>query len=234
MPKTEPFDKNRDRYENWFEVNEYAYQSELKAAGELLPEIGEGMEIGVGSGLFAGPLGIRYGVEPSVKMRELALERGVEAVYGTGESLPYDDGRFDYALMVTTICFLDDVEASFKEAYRVLKPKGALIIGYVDKQSELGKYYLAHKNESLFYKPATFYSTDEVLYFLRKMGFGGFDFRQTIFHPLHEIKAVEPVKRGYGEGSFVVVRGNKLGQRISKGNNARVNMAYSDNLVNFR
>jgi len=209
MPKTGPFDKNRDRYESWFEVNECAYRSELKAVGELLPGSGEGMEIGVGSGLFAGPLGIRYGVEPSSKMRELAVKRGVEAVYGTGESLPYDDGTFDYALMVTTICFLDDVEASLKEAYRVLGPKGAIIIGYVDKQSELGKYYLVHKNESLFYRQATFYSTDEVLLFLRVAGFRDFSFRQTIFHPLHEIKDVEPVKRGYGEGSFVVVRGDK-------------------------
>ncbi len=209
MPKTEPFDKNRDRYENWFEVNEYAYQSELNSVRELLPETGEGMEIGVGSGLFAGHLGIRYGIEPSAKMRELAVKRGIEVVDGTGEALPYDDGRFDYALMVTTICFLDDVGSSMREAYRVLRPKGSLIIGYVDKQSALGKYYLVHKNESVFYQPATFYSTDEVLLFLRKAGFTDFSFRQTIFHPLKDIKAVEPVKRGYGEGSFVVVRGNK-------------------------
>ncbi len=209
MPKTEPFDKNRARYENWFEVNEHAYRSELNAVRELLPETGEGMEIGVGSGLFAGPLGIRYGVEPSSKMRELAVKRGIEVVDGTGEALPYDDGRFDYALMVTTICFLDDVETSLREAHRVLRPKGSLIIGYVDKQSELGKYYLAHKNESVFYQPATFYSTDEVLLFLRRAGFRDFSFKQTIFHPLHEIQAEEPVKQGYGDGSFVVVRGNK-------------------------
>ena len=209
MARTEPFDKHRDRYENWFEMNKYAYQSELNAVKELLPETGEGMEIGVGSGLFAGPLGIRHGVEPSEKMRELALKRGVKAVNGIGESLPYNDARFDYALMVTTICFLDDVAASLKEAYRVLRPEGFLIIGFVDRQSVLGKYYLEHKDKSLFYGPAVFYSTDDVLRFLRDAGFGDFDFRQTIFHLLKDIHEVEPVKKGYGEGSFVVVRGNK-------------------------
>ena len=36
-----------------------------------------------------------------------------------------------------------------------------------------------------------------------------FNFRQTLFPPLNELKHIEPVKEGYGEGSFVVVRGFK-------------------------
>lgn len=206
MAKTEPFDKYTAQYEQWFELNKYAYESEILAIKALLPATGEGLEIGVGSGLFAKPFGIKYGIDPSEKMREIARKRGIDAIDGTAESLPYEDSRFDFALMVTTICFLDDVEAALKEAHRVIKPGGSLIISFVDKNSALGKQYLQHKNESLFYEIATFYSVDEVIFFLKKAGFKDYTFTQTVFHYLYEIHAVEPVKEGYGEGSFVAVR----------------------------
>jgi len=209
MAKTKPFDLHTARYEQWFGLNKYAYESEISAIQSLLPASGEGLEIGVGSGLFADPLGIRHGVDPSGKMRELARKRGIEAVNGVAESLPYEDARFDFALMVTTICFLDDTQAALREAYRVLKSGGYLIIGFVDRESDLGKQYLAHREESLFYKIATFYSTDEVVALLERAGFKDFMFKQTVFHSLGEIHSVEPVKEGYGEGSFVVVRARK-------------------------
>jgi len=209
MAKTEPFDRYTAQYEQWFKLNKYAYESEILAIKALLPASGEGFEIGVGSGLFAKPFGIKYGIDPSKKMREIARKRGIDTIDGIAESLPYDDSRFDFALMVTTICFLDDIEAALKEAHRVIKPGGFLIIGFVDKNSALGKQYLKHKNESLFYGIATFYSVDEVVFFLKKAGFRDYTFTQTVFHYLHEIHAVEPVKKGYGEGSFVAVRAIK-------------------------
>jgi len=209
MAKTKPFDEHINQYEHWFVVNKYAYESELQAVKTLLPASVEGFEIGVGSGLFAKPLGVKYGVEPSSKMRKIAKKRGIDVVDGIGEALPYEDSRFDFALIVTTICFLDDVEAAIKEAYRVIKPGGSLIIGFVDKDSTLGRLYQQHKNESLFYGVATFYSVEEVVFYMKKAGFENFIFTQTIFHKLKEIKAVEPVKEGCGEGSFVVVRAIK-------------------------
>ena len=130
----------------------------------------------------------------------------IDVTDGAAEDLPFDDSQFDFALMVTTICFLDDVELGIKEAYRVIKNGGSLIIGFVDKTSTLGQLYLKHKNESVFYKPATFYSTGEVVTFLEKAGFSKFSFVQTIFRSLADIKAIEPLKKGYGSGSFVVVK----------------------------
>ena len=60
-----------------------------------------------------------------------------------------------------------------------------------------------------FYREATFYSVDEVVLYLRSAGFGEFAFRQTIFQPLRRIREREPLREGYGRGSFVVVRGLK-------------------------
>lgn len=211
MPKVEPFEKHMAKYEEWFEKNMFAYKSELQAVRLLLPKRGKGVEIGVGTGRFAAPLGIRVGVEPSKAMREVAQKRGIEVIDGVAEALPFEDCLFDFALMVTTICFVDDIEASFKEACRVIKSSGFLINGFVDRNSSLGKTYQKHKEENVFYKIATLYSVGEVISYLKKVGFRNLTFTQTIFHNLDEIKEVEPVKEGYGEGSFVVVRGMKLG-----------------------
>lgn len=113
MVRIKPFDEFPEVYEEWFVVNRFAYESELQAVKSLLPARGIGMEVGVGSGQFAAPLGIRVGVEPSGGMRTIAAGRGIEVVNGQAEHLPYEDGRFDFVLMVTTLCFLDDVDVSF-------------------------------------------------------------------------------------------------------------------------
>jgi len=78
------------------------------------------------------PLGIKLGIEASSQMRKIANKRGVEVIDGVAEELPFIDEQFDFALMVTTICFLDDIETAFKEAYRILKPDGKFIIGFID------------------------------------------------------------------------------------------------------
>ena len=209
MPKVEPFEKHADMYEEWFVRNRFAYESELQAIRALLPEDGNGIEIGVGTGRFAAPLGIKLGVEPSKTMREIAQKKGIEVVNGVAEALPFDNNQFDFALMVTTICFLDDIETSFKEVFRVLKPRALFVIGFVDRNSPIGVVYQKHKDESMFYKEARFYSVDEVASYLEKLGFRDLTYMQTIYQDLRKLKDIEPVNEGYGEGSFVVVRGVK-------------------------
>ena len=214
MARIEPFEKHPLRYEQWFDKHKFAYESELQAIRKLLPQGGNGLEIGVGSGRFAVPLGIKLGIEPSSKMMQIALRRGIEVIGGVAESLPFRNLQFDFALMVTTICFLDNVEVAFNEAYRILKPDGCLIIGFIDKDSPVGQLYQQHKYESVFYKIATFYSVDEVVSCLKKAKFKGFDFSQTIFHNLAEMEGIELVREGYGEGSFVVVRAVKMTTQV--------------------
>jgi len=115
MAKTGPFNEHLAEYEQWFIDHSYVFRSELEAIREVLPRHGNGVEIGIGSGLFAYELGIRDGVEPSGVMREKAWERGLHAVDGIAEKLPYHANTMDFALMVTTLCYVDDVIKAFKE-----------------------------------------------------------------------------------------------------------------------
>jgi len=209
MAKIEPFERHAQKYEDWFTRNKFAYQAELQAISKQLPQRGTSIGIGVGSGHFAAPLGITVGIEPSSKLGDSARQRGINIVRAVAEALPFDDSQFDFALMVAVICFLDNIETAFKETYRVLKPDGHLIIGFIDKESSIGKLYQQHKRESVFYKIATFYSVAEVVHHLKKANFKDFNFTQTIFHNLTEVKHIEPIRRGYGEGSFVVAKATK-------------------------
>ncbi|MBS3811731.1 MAG: class I SAM-dependent methyltransferase [Halanaerobiales bacterium] len=207
--KTEPFDKYYDKYEDWFERNKFVYKSELKAVAYFINKNEKGIEIGVGSGKFAAPLGIKHGIDPSNKMRKLAEKRGINVQKGVGESLDFSDESFDFVLMVTTICFLDDIEKSFKEVKRVLIKKGNFIIGFVDKNSDLGKQYLEKKDENVFYKKADFYSAENILQLLKRLEFHDIEVVQTIFGNLTDINKIQNFKEGYGEGGFVVIKANK-------------------------
>jgi len=114
------------------------------------------LDVGVGTGRFAVPLGVREGIEPSGAMARLAVERGVN------ENL---------------------------------------------------------RDENVFYRDATFFSTDEVVFHLSEAGFGEFEFRQTIFghpgHPLHYVKEIDNGSSGcgpeFGGARGVVVRNTPLG-----------------------
>ena len=209
MARIGPFEHHPNRYENWFHKNKFAYGSELAALKRIIPLNGKGIEIGVGSGQFAGPLEIRIGIDPSQKMIELAVLKNIRVMKGIAEALPVQDEMFDFALVVTTICFLDNIEKAFREIYRILKPSGGIIVGFVDKDSPVGKAYQAHQNESVFYKEARFFSVDEVVMYLRQAGFHDFSFNQTIYKPLKEIKKIERIENGYGTGSFIIVEGEK-------------------------
>ncbi len=204
-----PFEAHAKEYEAWFDKNRFVYEAELRAVKKLLPANGEGIEIGVGSGRFAAPLGIGVGIDPSLELSEIAVKRGIVVHEGVAESLPFDDDRFDFALMVTVICFINDIKAALRETCRILKPGGALVIGFIDRTSPVGRKYEQYKTKSVFYRDASFYSADEVVSFMTEAGFGNFSFTQTIFGDMGEIDDTEIVKEGYGEGSFVVVSGEK-------------------------
>lgn len=209
MAKIKPFEKYTDRYEQWFDKYDPVYNAELRCVRSVGMSSKKSLEIGVGSGRFAAPLGIKIGVEPSLRMAYLAKNRGVLTISGTGENLPVKNSSIASVLMVTTICFLDNVLQAFQEVFRILRSRGSFIVAFVDKNSPIGKTYQTHKMENLFYREAIFFSTEEVIGYLARTNFRNLQFRQTLFHPLQEVEKNEPVIEGYGKGSFVVIKAQK-------------------------
>ncbi len=214
--KAGPFDVHSARYDQWFDVHRAAYVSELLALRTLIPWSVNGLEIGVGTGRFAGPLGVSVGIDPSDAMLTHAAVRGVETVKGLAEALPFPDGSFDYALVVTTICFVRSPERMLAEARRVLRLDGKLVIGFINRQSEIGRGYLEHQSKSVFYREAMFYSASEVGELLDAQGFKARTWGQTLFRPLAEITEVEPVRPGTDEGAFVVVLADRTSDVVRK------------------
>lgn len=210
MVDEDPYWSSAEQYDEWFDANPFVYDAELRAVRSLfVPTARPAIEVGVGTGRFAAPLGIRIGVDPSESMLRIARGRGVEVARGVAGDLPLRDRAAGCILMVTTICFLSDAVRAFEESFSVLEKGGFIIIGMLDRASPVGRAYVEQKQKSPFYRRARFYSVAEVLDMLRRTGFRDFDLRQTIFEQISRIGPDETVRTGHGEGLFAVVRARK-------------------------
>ena len=209
LPGITVFNQFAREYDHWFVENSFAYLSEVEAIRRFIPDTGLGVEIGAGTGRFSIPFGIKIGLEPAKGMGRLAQSRGLFIIRALAEELPFVDVTIDYVLMVTVICFLTDLPTAIKEIRRVLKPGGRLIIGFIDRESPLGRNYESMKDSSRFYKWATFYSVSQVMDVLTAAGFSDFQVCQTLFTNPGDMVRCDPVCEGHGEGSFVVLMGTR-------------------------
>ena len=117
----------------------YAREKFLKVAPEK--RYGRVLEIGAGTGFFiinlaqAGLVHEPFATDISPGMVDVCLRNAqnvgitnMKARTADAEALPFEDDFFDLVVGHAVIHHLPDVEAAFKEALRVLKPGGALVI----------------------------------------------------------------------------------------------------------
>ena len=215
MTKTDAFERHYTQYDAWFDDNENIYKSELLAVKSVLPLGGRRIEIGVGSGRFASRLGIDEGVEPAAGIATLACKRGISVKQGVAEALPLPDNTYDAALLVTTLCFVDDVGETFTEVFRVLKPGGCVVLAFIPADSPFGRLYERTKDGDEFFRVATFYSKREIFEALEMAGFAIDRTVQTLTGPPETANEdVEAPSPGHDRGSFIVVLAVK--SRISE------------------
>jgi len=77
----------------------------------------------VGSGSSQRPSASKPALNHQPSWQNVRECRGTTVIKGVAEALPFRDNEFDTVLMVTTVCFLDELYARFQEAFRVLNPR---------------------------------------------------------------------------------------------------------------
>jgi SAM-dependent methyltransferase len=114
------------RYSEGPDPRELAFQ----AVAEVAP--GRVLEVGPGPGELAARIAYELGarvvaVDRSERMVELTQGRGVEAIVGDVQNLPFADAVFDCAVAAWMLYHVPDVERAIAELERVLRPGGRLV-----------------------------------------------------------------------------------------------------------
>jgi ubiquinone/menaquinone biosynthesis C-methylase UbiE len=102
----------------------------LQAVAEVTPR--RVLEVGGGPGELAARMADDLGcevvmVDLSPRMVELATARGVDALVGDVQSLPFEDESFDCVVAAWMLFHLPDIDAGVAELARVLRPNGRLV-----------------------------------------------------------------------------------------------------------
>ncbi|MFK7907932.1 MAG: class I SAM-dependent methyltransferase [Chitinophagales bacterium] len=108
------------------------------------------LDIGCGTGNYTIALhqqkNVQFiGVEPSTKMLEIAKSKcnTIDWRYGTAEKIPLEDASVAGIMGTLTVHHWQDMGKAFAELYRVLKPKGKLVI-FTSTPEQMKGYWLNH------------------------------------------------------------------------------------------
>ena len=127
----------------WHKINgQYVDEIISKAEGKVL-------DIGCSNGYLLLSLKQKgcevYGVETNLKFVEICKEMGLEVFCGTVEDAKFPDESFDTIVMSQVLEHLPSPKTTLKEIFRVLKPKGKVLVYCPNPESYLsqlfGKYW---------------------------------------------------------------------------------------------
>lgn len=169
------FSSHADEYDAWFDAppGSLLFPGEAAALQLLRQDVSRPwLEVGVGTGRFGSNLGVDLGLDPSIAMLSHAQHRGLAAVQGTGDALPFRDGAVGCVLLVTVLCFVTAPDTLLREALRVLRDDGALLVGEILANRAWSQHYQhPPKERRSLYRYARFPSLRELEELLRRAGF---------------------------------------------------------------
>jgi ubiquinone/menaquinone biosynthesis C-methylase UbiE len=156
-------------------LTEQQRQAWIGAFGAVLPDRRPlaGLDVGSGTGRFTPALARAFGpvtgVEPSVRMREIAQAQSphpdVRYLAGSAEDIPVPSGRADYVLMFLSWHHVQDKARAVGELARVLRPAGRLLLRANFSDHHPRPWWLEHFP-------------------------GGYAADAALFQPLHEVIAM--------------------------------------------
>jgi len=205
------FDRFAKRFDDWFKKNKKIFWSEMNAVIASNPE-GVTLDIGVGSGIFSSNLSVDLGIDVSIALLKLSTKRGLEVVQADATNLPLRSNSFDSVVSTFTICFVDNLSSMLKEAKRVLRRGGKMIIGEITANSSWGRRYSEEgKRGHRFYSMARFLTYKETIESLNLSGFEPTEVFATIsYSPEDQPRLERAYKFGINEKrindfSFIVI-----------------------------
>jgi ubiquinone/menaquinone biosynthesis C-methylase UbiE len=203
------FERFSEHYDAWYFRHPEILESEIRAI-KALRLSGLGLDVGVGTGIFAHYVRANVGIDASCKMLRIAKKRGIQVIQALAELLPFPDETFDYALMIVTLCFLDNPKVVLKEVFRVLKHEGILGICIIRKDSPWGQFYIKKaKRGHRFYRYAHFYSLSELEELLKEHHFNVRQYKSTLTYSPSATPVVENPNKDPRIGSFVCIKAIK-------------------------
>ncbi len=230
----QPFDEHAEQYDAWFLQNRNVLESEILLLKRFLADPGDALSVGCGSGLFEHLLrtehkiDIRHGVEPAAGMARIAEARGMTVKSGTAEDLPYGAEEFDTVLLNGNPSYIERLREAFAEGFRVLRPRGSIVVADVPAESSFGLLYrlagirgtwddpdlrkLApqHPYPVEFAAAANWRTTEEKADLLGDVGFVDLEFAQTLTrHAKYSDRDVEQPVEGFDRGDYVAIRARK-------------------------
>lgn len=171
----EAFNAVASTYEAWFTspLGKFVNHQELQALARVLQGVQPGtcIDIGAGTGHIAAWLAGQghqvTAVEPSYAMRQEGLQRTVGlAIHwcdAQAENLPFADASFDRALLFTTLEFVRQPAQTLAEAFRVVRPAGQVIVGFLHALSPWVALYRYKADRGAEpWRAATFFTGDDV------------------------------------------------------------------------
>lgn len=136
---------NAENYENWYTTprGRWIAETEFALMMDLLgPQTGASLlDVGSGTGQFSrrfAQAGLDVvSLDPSSDMLAIARDRAphLPRVRGTALALPFRDLSFDYAVAVTSLCFIEPPARALAELWRVSRL--GVILGLLNRRSLL-------------------------------------------------------------------------------------------------
>lgn len=112
--------------------------------------------------------------------KRMVPEKGIEWQVADAQSLPFDDDHFDRLVCQFGLMFVPDKARVLREAYRVLKPGGVLLLSTWDKLENNPAFYIADQIVAeyfsvdpprFFHIPFSMYEESELVSLMESAGF---------------------------------------------------------------
>lgn len=170
------FDNSAKTYDDWCETEIGAFVDQIEKG--LMKEVAQpqkgekALDLGCGTGIYSYwlyDLGLEViGIDISKNMLDVAKKKKhankIKFVHGDIRNLPFADETFELVISNIVLEFTQNPQEIVKEAFRVVKKGGRLVIGFIGRDSAWGRMYeeKGKRDQRSVFSQAQFFSIDEI------------------------------------------------------------------------